>query len=440
MVCSVALAACGDNVGVSTTSGARLKLSWVEYDDGTRQVRPDDFYDAEREETCGETLWIDGKPYCTPEAASAYMLYETDQCTTGAYYAESDEPVAYLALYNWDEVTRRMETLTRAVRVTVPRFYQRDGERCIGPFDGSARTIYGQGEAVSRSDLVELSSVQRVTTSEIGIRALASDDGMYLPVGFVDAAVRAECSPSALSPESSACRVDSPGRFYYGDETCSDAVLGLYDDQVTPVAVTGGREHCAPLTYVVGGAEATPPQFAESDDICSPAIPEETRFFSLTPRPVATIDRRRVPAGGRLEKIVHSVGAHTVDTWSAFDLELGEECSSGSRDGRVYRCFPDNVGYVVRAFSDAACFTSIDVGLVEDPPLRECRFSTLPRYAIDFGGASFVHRLGPPRTAPVYELVPTGCRSAPTEFVTYHDLGEAVPEDTFARGTVVRDP
>src|SRR5690349_20382077 len=47
-------------------SGSRLKLTWFELSDGTRQWNG--FYDAERKENCSPSAtWTDGHAYCTPD-------------------------------------------------------------------------------------------------------------------------------------------------------------------------------------------------------------------------------------------------------------------------------------------------------------------------------------------------------------------------------------
>src|SRR5690349_8500361 len=59
-------------------SGTRLKLTWFEFTDGTRQF--DGFYDAERKEPCFiSQRWTDGNAYCTPSAAS--VVYTNSTCT-----------------------------------------------------------------------------------------------------------------------------------------------------------------------------------------------------------------------------------------------------------------------------------------------------------------------------------------------------------------------
>src|SRR5436190_10569272 len=56
----VALVGCGDNVVPATpepANGSRLKLQLLAYDDGTEQLAPGVYFDAERAETCRPLGW-----------------------------------------------------------------------------------------------------------------------------------------------------------------------------------------------------------------------------------------------------------------------------------------------------------------------------------------------------------------------------------------------
>src|SRR3954466_9466481 len=61
-------------------SGTRLKLTWFELGDGTRQW--DGFYDAQRKENCYIYQdWTDGKSYCAPDYDGS-IEYSNAGCTT----------------------------------------------------------------------------------------------------------------------------------------------------------------------------------------------------------------------------------------------------------------------------------------------------------------------------------------------------------------------
>src|SRR3569623_274735 len=81
-------------------SGARLKLTWYQFTDGTKQFSG--MYDAQNKETCSPyyVKRTDVKTYCVPKSGCE-LVYTNSTCTSPAlhYYVPSVCPPP-LAKYN----------------------------------------------------------------------------------------------------------------------------------------------------------------------------------------------------------------------------------------------------------------------------------------------------------------------------------------------------
>lgn len=94
----------GQDLADGAQSGARLKLTWYQFTDGTRQWSG--MYDAQNKELCSPyyRTWADGKHYCTPQSGGS-LVYTNSTCTTKAlrYYVDSvcpQPPAKYYLAYD----------------------------------------------------------------------------------------------------------------------------------------------------------------------------------------------------------------------------------------------------------------------------------------------------------------------------------------------------
>jgi hypothetical protein len=368
---ALALAACGDNQVTITSSGSRLRLSWREYDDGSRTLVRGELWDAERQEVCVPERWPDGETYCKPVTAGA----------------EDD-----------------------------------------------------------RAGLARLHVTESTGGGRVGVRATTSDDGLYVPLDFVDRHLHAPCVfVSSSTPTSQRCVPLEAGSIEYRDAGCTDPVLALGEGDVEPPAAIGSGTTCEPRVFAVGAeTEDHGTHALDQDGTCVEAARGPGRWLELVPHELATLARVRTAAPGRrLEPIHITVDGVRVADFALFDTEIGEECAAATstREPGVYRCVPRDVGYVVDAYDDPACTFPIQAGLVYVGDERpDCDLAPSPAYARDFLGGTHIRRLGGPRTAPTYHTQWSGtCELDTTSYRRYYHLGEPIPDTQWARATVVRD-
>jgi hypothetical protein len=425
----VFVVACGDNEATRTTSGSRLRLSWVDFGGGARILSPSDLWDAERQQTCVARLWTDGNTYCTPTAMALDPYYTSADCSTVGYYVESPEPPTYVLRYETE-----VALLARSAPATLDAYWVKDDEGCHGPNDGTGRHWYTAGAAVPGSDLVRIRTRASTGDDRIAVRASVTDDGLYAPLAFEDRALRAPCSLSTETASEMWC-VPESGDIRYSDPSCSEPVLVTTDDAAPPRGIQNAT--CDPHVYAVGAETLDAPGFASIDDACAPSTDVGLRWFELHEHPVAAVARTHAVTGARLEPIVMNIDGTVVAAPELFDSEIGEPCARALSATGEYRCIPRNAGFVADMFADAACTTPVKVGLVTQRNWPVCGGPT-PRYARNFG-TPLVYELLGPRPTPAYWRDGASCTADTSTSYVIHDLGAPLPDDTWAGGALVRD-
>ncbi|HUQ01037.1 MAG TPA: hypothetical protein VM261_01020 [Kofleriaceae bacterium] len=447
-VCAVALvAACGDNLETRTASGSRLRLSWLEYEDGTRHVIENDLWDDARGEECRPQRWNDGVTYCSPsDRVGLYPYYTDAACTNAEYLAEVATEPAYVARFA-DVTEGEQSLLARPVPATLDQFWIVDGELCSGPYAGAGHTFFGPGAEVSRSALARLRTVESTGEGRVRVVAAASDDGLYMPLDFVDRNLHDPCVLGPLTATSAVCLPRLSGEVQYRDAGCREPVLVARDldgdgSVDVPGAVLDGTS-CAPRVYSVGVETADGAAFRRDGETCAPSMDVGLTWFELHEHPAAEVSRARVPAPGRrLEPIYMNVDGVQVMARQLYDTEVGEECirATSSREPDASRCVPRDAGVIVDAFGDAACTIPIEVAVASASGSRGvCDATTAPRFARDFSGATIMRSVGALRTAPIYDRVGGVCQLEADSRFVFHDLGDAIPDTRWARATRVRD-
>ena len=90
---------------------------------------------------------------------------------------------------------------------------------------------------------------------------------------------------------------------------------------------------------------------------------------------------------------------------------------------------------MIELFGDLACQSVV--------PLAEVRTGTCePPVSFAIAGSRSIHAIGAVHTAPLYHLS-TGDRCLPyaiPDGIEFHDVGPALPAETFAEAAVVVDP
>jgi hypothetical protein len=432
--CALALVACGDNQDTRTTSGSRVRLSWIDFGGGARLLSPTDFWDDGRQESCTPRQWTDGNTYCTPSATDLYPYYTSSDCSSVGYYVESFERPTYVTRFvdATGEGISRVDLVARPEPTLLDEYWVKDDEGCHGPNDGVGGRWYKAGEEVPRSDLVRIRIRESTGNGRVAVRASVTDDGMYAPLEFEDRLLHVECSLSAASEDETWCIPPYGGDLYYRDASCSEPVLERLDDAPPPRGVQA--ETCEPRVYTVGAQTADAPAFERIGNACQASTGSGDRWFELHEHPIASIARTHVATGARLEQVTMNIDGTTVVAPQLFDTETGESCTRALSVSGEYRCVPRDVGWVIDMFADAACTIPVKVGLV---PTR-CEGQGAPRYARNFGTPLIYHLLGR-RPSLAYSRDGSTCKAETSAFYALYDLGAPIPDDAWPRGVLVRD-
>src|SRR5258706_3736659 len=158
--CSGSVPATGDATGSGSadsaapdpdegaTSGTRLKLTWINFADGTRTWNA--FYDSQRKENCSiYQSWSDGAAYCVPDTSGS-VAYLDAACTQRFVQVYRDPvcplpPAPYTLEWNYTPCTSQVAHLwQRAGTSTIASSYYKysDGS-CGGPVPATSSDNFG---------------------------------------------------------------------------------------------------------------------------------------------------------------------------------------------------------------------------------------------------------------------------------------------------------
>lgn len=447
-IAALALAGCGggeENAAQAPTSGARLKVRWFEFDDGTRLPLPPTLHDADRREPCTPARWDDGALRCTPAHIVLERMRFADAACTDAASAGQEGAVhgAYTVDVGGEAQLAGLFRVEPAPDVTSVYFRDSTGV-CRGP--SQAFGVVRIRDEVPRAALAGVAYTLGPSSARIAIGAFESADGLYLPAGAHDTELGFRCRLEPVSPTQAACRPpdDENTIIRYRDDACTTAVLQVY--QGLPVPAFASKSHrCAVEVYAVGAQIADEPGFTFDFTGRCVAVPRESgvRWFELTPRAVAHVPRTRIRSDRRLEIIAMPAGGRALYDVSLFDRDSGEECADPADTFTVRRCRPLVTSSVFPYFRDPACGELLPLANVLDAE-RSCASSGPPRFAIDVLQPEFAHRrIGDPFTGPVFRFASAGCVAGPDDstgvVAAVHEVGEPVGDDHFLGGEIVVD-
>ncbi len=433
------VAACGDDLtvleSIESVSGTRIKLEKVIYEDGTRQVDSDGFYDTRLHTRCTPRIWADDVLRCVPVAADA--LYVDDICDTAigvetALHDGSIDLTWVTHFIGYDRVDG--ESLpTRLYRAGDPTdaitsYYERRDGACIGPLTAPIDvTYYELTEELPATAMPELAKVE-AGTGRLALEMLTTLDGMRVLTGLHDRVLDQACTP-AVHPDGARCEpTDAETPDWFSDSACESPVVVIGIEVPTPtVAAVVGADGCSTFRSIAG--EVTGPVYRRSGEAC-------VRYMLDTTRTLALGAALEIPA---LERTIDEAGARrlasvtlqaTEDPSLRFtgptlvDRATRAECRR-EMVGDFMRCIPATTLRGFRLYSDA-CTVAVAVVQV---PVRTCSpisFATLE--SID-GDGTTLHAIGERVTQ---ALTDGGCvpYSAPPGMVL-HALGPALPPETF---------
>ena len=437
------IAACGDNLEPDPNvarSGNRLKLVHYDYGDGTRETETRWFHDAARDERCTPRSWSDGVTLCTP--AFTDTVFPTSACARALGRVPAGDAVPpYFVRHYWladSWVPSRIFLPGERADVPAQAWELRDGA-CLGPYDTAGSDYYELGREIERAGLVRITHPEVAATSRLALAVVASADGLYVPTGLYDRDLEAPCVPAAApGADATVCVPDGVATAdYFHDAQCAEPELALAFGERLPAVIRHHDERSRCTSYHAVGAEVSaPPLYHRNGPSCVEiAAPTNTRYYLAgAPRELAGLDRVRDPTMRRLQPIELLHGDLRIADALLHDAALATECQRDELDGAV-RCVPRTATPVIELFADDSCQAVV--------PLAEVHLGACAEPAA-FAVASgrVLRAIGAVRVAPLYHLS-TGDRCLPyaiPEGIAFHEVGPALPAETFATATIVVDP
>lgn len=439
----LALAACGDNIEPDPNvarSGWRLKLVHYDFGDGARETDTAWFHDASRGERCTPRQWSDGVTVCTP--AFATTVFTTSDCENplGRVPLGDPAPAYFVREYVLAGTLVPSRIYVRGDPAPAPaQAWELRSGACLGPYEVGGFDYFAVGAEVPRAEFARITHPEVATTSRLALSVVASDDGLYAPIGLRDRDLELSCAPvAAPSADTTVCLPDEVATTeYFHDATCAEPELAVAFGESLPVVIRHHDARSGCTSYHAVGAEVhAPPLFHLNGPSCvAIAAPSSSRYYLAGARSeLAALARDRDPTARRVHPITLAhEGVRIADTL-LYDESLATECRRDVLDGAL-RCLPATTTGVIELFGDDACQSVVPLAEVHT---GAC--AVAPAFAL--GSARGFHSIRSVHTAPLFHLS-TGDRCLPFEIsegIALHDVGPALPASAFAEATIVVDP
>lgn len=423
---ALALVACGDQHEVLDVfephSGTRLLIEQYQFDDGTRIVHPDAFFDRRLHARCTPQTWTDGTTRCLPDADVAY--YREATCETLIGVTRVEKPTHFIATDLVDGTLFPSRVFAAgALTDAIDSAFTKEGESClpVGIFADSKTTFREVGGEV---DVAALPQIHEGETADgrLALSLRQSDDGAVVPIGFRDRELDTACTPAARPTGDGVCEpIEIPLAAYFADSECSQPAI-IVDDKpptIARVPTTG----CAAFARV--GDEVSH-AYALVNGACrtetSPGrtfvVGDTVELAPITRTPDAVPQRR-------VQRILASDDALHVYADRMLDTATQAECRL-QLVGETMRCLPLELAPVVRVFQ-AGCTIELRVAQV---PAQSCE--PVGFGALNTGDALEVHAIGDAFTGTAYTLDLGPCLPyTPPAGTTLHLVGPVLPDDAF---------
>lgn len=428
-------------------SGARLRLAWYDFTDGTRQWAG--LYDAQNKEACSISgPWTDNKYYCLPEHGGE-VVYLDAGCQQKVLHYSIDTACAQTpAKYFLDTgtvgcVQRPSVLYMRGTQQAAAAFhYKNSNGTCGGAITpDSSDAFYAIGSAVPATDLVELSlTPPDSTTGRLGVRYFKSADGMTFPYTLHDSMLDADCAIEyqyGTQATTSRCvPVDARYASYAHDASCAQPEMALANTCNPPeFAYTFPSTSCADQSetyYRVSGPTASSPLFYPSGASCVSATASTGYSYyalgdAITP---AQLDYVADTAQVHRVQLIHNTtqdGVRYRDPYVLYDSQLGAACEPTKLPDGTIRCIPLG-SYVYSYYANSTCTTPIDVVEVYRGPAT-CSAPAIPKFGlktITADACTYSYELHPVTTAhigTVYSGSPGSCYVYTPYEATLYDVG-----------------
>jgi hypothetical protein len=442
-------------------SGTRLKLTWFDFTDGTRQW--DSFYDAERKESCYPyPAWPDGKVYCTPDS-NANVVYTDAGCSQkiGQVYRDPScvrPPPTYLLEWHYAACDSGPAHLyLRGAPTTATSYYSRtyDGS-CGGPYSGASYDFYALGGEISTRMLVEITTAVGGEAGRLATTFWASADGMRLPTRLHDTQLGTDCYPETFADGATTGTCVPTGAWYasdFHDAACTQPAVGLTSTCAAPAYVEyapktscpGDLPHVATAT----GAIASSPLFYLSGQTCTAeTAPTGVTYYGAgADVPNATFTRAIDALAGHRIQLVHYTtpeGLRFRD-FNVYDAQKGTDCYPTALPDGTTVCLPFG-GFVQTFYRDAQCAQPIDLIEVSIGP-QGCSAPPVPKYARKYitpqaGSCDYnieLHQVSTPYAGTAYTNYGTCAAYVPTTTKLY-SIAAASSLNEFVTATTSIDP
>jgi hypothetical protein len=475
----VLLAACGGHAGTTidaatddvltdggvdpdegARSGGRLKLTWFNFTDGTRQW--DSFYDAERKEGCYPyQAWTNGHVYCTPDS-NAQVVYADASCSQkiGQVYRDptcSRPPPTYLLEWQYAACQSGPSHLyLRGAAISPAQYWiaSSDGT-CGGPYVATGYDFYATGAEITPNNLVEVTVGAPVGTGRITERFWQSADGMRMPYTLHDGMLDTDCDPYTYV-EGGTSGICLPTDTGYADDfhdaACTQPEMGISRACPAPTfaqyqpttACTTDPPHVAQ----VGTATASSPLYYWTGSACAATTAgTTTAYYSLgADVSIATLQRAPDAAQSHRIQLVHYTSTDLrYRDYTLYDSLKGVSCYPTSLPDGTTVCLPYG-GYISTYYRDSACTQQVDLVEVYGGA-NGCVPPISPKYARKYitpapGSCEYnveLHNVSTPYAGTVYTNYGTCAPYTPNGSKLY-SIGPAVPTSDFVGATVSIDP
>lgn len=376
-------AACGDNVireeAYTATSGTRLMLMQLRFDDGAELPMGEEFFDRELHVRCAPGLWADGAVRCVPAVDDA--VFSDAACETALGRVQTPGvPLLFLA---YDARGGRLlpARLFRAGAATdaLEEHYELREGVCTGPVPSPPEA----GTYFAVTGEIDPLTVVRVTDGEagygrLGLRVRESDDGARVPLGLVDRELGVACSPAPDGAGGVQCApLGAAPAAYYRDPACRAALVAVPLDAPAPrLAEVVEASGCAGYRTVAGEVPLAPLYRREGTACVQAAPPPETRMFATVAEPLSLAPVARVMEDApdrRLQRFLLEVGGLTVFDDRLYDTGTRAECRA-RRVGETPRCLPSALA-PVRALFAPGCAIELPIAEVPQPACEPVAFA-----------------------------------------------------------------
>jgi hypothetical protein len=436
-------------------SGTRLKLTWFDFSDGTRQW--DGFYDAQRKEPCYIFQnWTDGKAYCVPDYSGS-IVYTNATCTSkvaevykGSSCQQPVQPYALEYVHTPCESKPDRLWVLGAKQPLASYYYKTTDGACMGPYTTSTSyDYYALGGEVARSELVNVTLGAPTGQARLGVRFYESPDGMRLQAIVHDALLGTDCYPQthAIGATTGSC---APSAHYIGysqDAACSQHKLAISKQCAVPkYAVYYPPNGCpadAPQYYALGALTAGSPLYYHNGTSCVATTPSTASDYYRVGAQlaVAPVDRTVSDSQARLRHIRYTnADGLRYRNYYLYDTQMQADCYPTKLPDGTIRCVV-NGGYTRELYTNSTCTTTIDLVEVQSGSAG-CGAPTLPKFARKFvtpqpGTCTYgtqVFTVGAPYTGIAYENFGTCQVYTPVNAALYR-VGPQVPLNEFVSAT-----